>query len=177
MSTRAEGKKNEIISGLVEARECILAAAISLPAESQDKVFLGVWCVKDLLAHLVGWDFTNIEAAKEILAGKLPSFYAQHDRGWKTYNAGLVAQYRKDDFAELLASVEESHGELVGFLRTVPAEEFDKDRGLRAGRYKVTIARLLRAEISDEQKHCVQIREFGEKAGVRPSEKLYEKNV
>jgi hypothetical protein len=56
--------------------------------------------------------------------------------------------------------VEGSHGELIAYLKTVPAEEFERDRGLRAGRYKVTIARLLRAETDDEKKHCAQIREF-----------------
>lgn len=161
MSTKAQAKKDKIISGLIEARECILAAASVLPVEKQDEIFLGVWSVKDLLAHLVGWDFTNIEATKEILDGKLPSFYAHHDRDWRTY-AGLVVQYKKDDWAELLSSVEESHRRLTDSLRTVPAEEFDKDRGLRAGPYKVTIARLLQVEINDEKKHCAQTREFGE---------------
>lgn len=162
VSTKAEAKKEEIISGLIEARGCILRAASSLPTEKQDEVFLGVWSVKDLLAHLVGWDYTNIEAAREILDGKLPSFYAHYDRDWKSYNAGLVKRYKKEDFADLLSSVEDSHRELIEFLRTVPAEEFDRDRGLRAGRYKVTIARLLQVEINDEKKHCVQIRVWGQ---------------
>jgi len=51
-------------------------------------------------------------------------------------------------------------GQLIAYLRAVPAAEFNRDRGLRAGRYKVTIARLLRAETDDERKHCAQIREF-----------------
>ena len=164
MSPKAQ-VKDVIIAELIEARACILAAASALPGERQDEVFLGVWSVKDLLAHLVGWDITNVEAVKEILAGKKPGFYARYDRGWKTYNAELVARYKRDDFAELLSSVEESHRELVEFLGTIPAEEFERDRGLRAGRYKVTIARLLQAEASDEQKHCTQIREFGARAG------------
>jgi hypothetical protein len=167
----AQARKDEIISGLIGARACILAAASPLPAEKQDEVFLGIWSVKNLLAHLVGWDFTNIEAAKEILDGTLPSFYAHYDRDWESYNAGLVAEYKKDDFVELLASVEDSHRGLIEFLRAVPAEEFDRDRGLRAGQYKVTIARLLQVEINDERKHCVQIREFGERSGALVREK------
>ena len=119
MRTRSQARKEEILSGLVEARECILAAASSLPAERRDDVFLGVWSVKDVLAHLVGWDYTNLEAVKEILAGKFPSFYAHYDRDWRTYNARLVAQYRKDDFAELIQSAEESHRRLIEFLRNI----------------------------------------------------------
>ena len=171
MSTTAQAKKNDIIAELVETRRTILDAASSLPSERQDEVFLGVWSVKDLLAHLAGWDFTNIEAAKEILTGKVPSFYSHYDRDWKTYNARLVAEYKKDNYADLISSVEDSHQKLIDFVKTVPAEEFDKDRGVRFKRYKVTIARLLQAEIDDEKTHHAETKEFKDRNNPPPSEK------
>lgn len=160
MSAKAQAKKDKIIAKLVEARRKILDAAALLSPAEQDQVFLGVWSVKDLLAHLVGWDFANMEAAKALLAGQLPGFYSHHDRGWKTYNARLVAEYKKDDFADLLSSVEDSHQKLIDLLRAIPAEEFDKDRGVRFKGYKVTIARLLQVEANDEKTHHAQIEEF-----------------
>ncbi len=163
MGDEAQAKKDELLSGLVEIRRKILDTASSLPTQKQDEVFLGIWSAKDLLAHLVGWDFTNMQAAEELLAGKVPSFYSHHDRDWKTYNAGLVEEYKRDDFSELLASVRDSHQELIDFLKKIPAEEFDKDRGVRFRRYKVTIARLLQAELDDEKTHHQQLREFGER--------------
>jgi hypothetical protein len=162
MSARAQAKKDEIISELVETRRRILDAASSLSPAKQDEIFLGVWSVKDLLAHLVGWDFTNLEAAKALLAGELPDFYSHYDRDWKTYNARLVAEYKRDNFAELLSSVEGSLQQLVAFLETIPAEEFDKDRGVRYKRYKVTIARLLQAETKDGKTHYQQVKDFSE---------------
>jgi hypothetical protein len=161
VSSTTQAEKDEIISGLVETRRRILDVASCLPPEKQDEVFLGVWSVKDLLAHLVGWDFTNTEAAREILAGEVPNFYSYYDRDWKSYNARLVVEYKRDNFAYLLSSVEDSHQRLIDFLKTIPAEEFDKERGVRFKRYKVTIARLLQAEIDDEKVHHVQIKEFG----------------
>lgn len=160
MNAKAQAKKEKIISELIETRRKILDAASSLSPEKQDEVFLGVWSVKDLLAHLVGWDFTNLEAAKALLAGRLPDFYSHYDRDWKTYNARLVAEYKRDDFAELLSSVEDSLQQLTDFLETSPAEEFDKDRGVRHKGYKVTIARLFQVEIKDEKIHHRQIEEF-----------------
>lgn len=164
MSAKAQAKKDQIISEFVETRRKILDMASSLSLARQDEVFLGVWSVKDLLAHLVGWDFTNIEAAKAVLAGQLPDFYAYHDRDWQTYNARLVAEYKRDNFADLLSSVEDSSQKLVEFLKTVPAEEFDKDTGVRAGHYRVTIARLLRVEINDEKTHYTQVKEFRDRS-------------
>lgn len=160
MSAQARAKKDEIIAELIKARRKILDAAALLSPAEQDQVFLGVWSVKDLLAHLVGWDFANMEAAKALLAGQLPGFYSHYDRDWKTYNARLVAEYKKDDFADLLSSVEDSHQKLIDLIRAIPAKEFDKDRGVRFKGYKVTIARLLQVEANDEKTHHAQIEEF-----------------
>jgi uncharacterized damage-inducible protein DinB len=162
MSRQEQQEKDQIISDLIEARRKILNVAYTLPPDKRDEVFLGVWSVRDLLAHLVGWDYTNIDAVRAILNDVLPEFYAHHDRDWKTYNERLVEQCRKDDYVELLSSVENSHRELVDFLATVPADEFEKDRGIRFRRYKVTIGRLLQAEAEDEMEHHGQIEQFAQ---------------
>lgn len=156
----SQAKKDKIISGLVAARRRILDAASSLPRAQQDEVFLGIWSVKDLLAHLVGWDFANIEAAQALLAGRTPAFYSHYDRDWKTFNARLVAEYKKDNFADFLSSVEDSHQKLIDFLKTIPAEEFDRDRGVRFKGYKITIANILETEIRDEGEHHRQLRDW-----------------
>ncbi len=114
-----------------------------------------------MLAHLAGWDYANLAAAKDIQAGKLPEFYARYDKDWKTYNAELVSPYKRDDFDELLALARDSHRRLIEYLESVPAEAFEQDFGVRSGRgTRVTIARLLQAEWQDEQEHLEQIRDF-----------------
>ena len=165
MGAKALAKKSEVISGLAETRRAILDTASALAPGQQDEVFLGIWSVKDLLAHLAGWDFANLEAAQAVLRGDLPEFYAHHDRDWQTYNARLVAQHKKADWADMVAAVQESHRELVEHVRTIPAEELDREKGVRFKGYKVTIARLLQAETGDEKRHAAQIREFWGLAG------------
>lgn len=158
----AEKKKADLISGLIDTRERILAVAASLPPETQDQVFLGTWSAVDLLAHLTGWDETNLKAAKEILESELPSFYADHDRDWATYNAKLVAEFRRENYEEQLALTRETHARLLEFLKELPADELWEDRGIRARGWKVTIGRLLEAEMSDEEEHLVQLNRFVE---------------
>jgi hypothetical protein len=164
MSTKSQTTKQELLSAVIETRTAVLQAASGLSPTAQDAVFLGIWSVKDLIAHLIGWDFTYQAAAKDIQAGKLPEFYAHYNKDWKTYNAALVVKYKRDDFEELLALARDSQGQLIAYLDSVPAEAFEKDFGVRSGRnYKVTIARLLQAELKDEQEHLKQIQEFVEK--------------
>jgi len=160
---RCEINKSEILSNFSDTRTAILNEVMQLPPDARDMVFLGVWSVKDLIAHLIGWDFTNLAAAKDIQTGKLPEFYAHYDKNWKSYNAKLVAKYKRHDFDELLALACDSKLQLITYLENLPAEVFEKDFGVRTGRnYKVTIVRLLRAELKDEKEHLSQIQLFSE---------------
>jgi hypothetical protein len=163
VNKKSQIKKDQLLAELRELRTRLLTEASSLPAEKRDIVFLGIWSVKDLLAHMVGWDYTNIEAAKNVLDGKVPNFYSHQDRDWKTYNALLVKKYKRDSFDELLTAARDSQNELIEFLQTVPPRSFNKDFGVRFRGYKVTIQRLLEADAKDEQVHYQQIKDFLEK--------------
>lgn len=147
----AQAEKDAIIGGLVQARKGLLDAVRSLSPAQQDQVFLGEWTVKDLLAHLAGWDYTNREAVGEILAGQKPTFWQHYDRDWRSYNARLVAEHKREDFAEMLAATEQSHRALIEYLKTVPADEYLKRKPIRT---------LLRAETTDEEEHRQQVERF-----------------
>ena len=51
---------SELILSLAETHTAILQEASQLSSEEQNTVFLGVWSVVDLIANLVGWDFTKV---------------------------------------------------------------------------------------------------------------------
>ncbi len=155
-----EVPKDVLISKLVAARAKIVEAARALPAGRRDEVFLGEWSVMDLLAHLIGWDYTYPGAVDELLLGERPSFYAQYDEDWATYNRYLVRQYFRPDWAELLGAVNESHQKLLDYLQTLPEDEFNKDHGVHEAGKPLTIARLLKGEVKDNEEHYRQIREW-----------------
>jgi len=161
VSPIAQARKDALIANLAEARKNILNAASALPAKQRDEIFLGSWSVKDLLAHLIGWDYTNIQAVKAILANKVPVFFSHYDKDWRTYNARLVTRYKLNNFRQLVRAVEKSHRDLITLLQSVPAKEFSKDRGLRSDGEKVTITRILQVELDDERVHHQQIVKFG----------------
>lgn len=154
-------RKEEIIAGLREARRRIGQAAADLPPDRQDEVFLGVWSVKDLLAHLIGWDFTNIEAVRDIRAAQAPRVFQHWDPDWVKYNAELVRRHKLDDMGELLGAMERSHRGLVDFVRTVPEDEIEKDFGIRSpDGTNITVEWFLQFEIDDEGRHYQQIQEW-----------------
>jgi len=157
-----EEQKATLISNFTDTRSSILRAAGSIPDDRIDEVFVGSWGILELLAHLRGWDLTNIQAAKDILSGKVPDFYAESDKDWASYNAKLVSQHREADLESMIASVDSSRSDLVALLNQLDAKDIFGDHGVRRGSYKVTIARLIEAETKDEIEHLDQIRRFME---------------
>lgn len=160
MRRTIENRKDELIKGLVDARRSIMAAVQALPADRVEEVFLGTWCVKDLLAHMIGWDFTNLEAIQEIISERAPGFFQYYDKDWRSYNARLVAMYRKEALDILLEDVEASHHQLIRCLQTLSAEEVVNGKAKSAKGRTVTIRNLLLSETGDERLHAEQVRRF-----------------
>jgi hypothetical protein len=154
MHGKAQARKDRLIADLTEARRFILDTVSALSPAQQDEVFLGAWSVKDLLAHLVGWDYANLEAIQAVRAGRRPAYWAHYDRDWKTFNAHLVATYRREEMADLLAEIALSHRQLIDAVEAVPAEELYLEQG------QESVAAILRVEVRDEREHGRQIREF-----------------
>ena len=152
-----EEKRAKLVNQMRDVRGRILAKASRLPSEHEDDVFLGTWSMKDLLAHLVGWDRTNLAAAKSILKGDLPEFYAHHDPDWSTFNDQLVTKYKCDYLRELIAKARGTHTELIQFIMSIAASELYKDRGIRIKGYKVILARLLQVQKEDDEQHFKEV--------------------
>jgi hypothetical protein len=152
--------KDSLISDWLSIRKSLIEAAFSVPAANQNNIFLGIWSIKDLLAHLIGWDYTNLEAIKRVIASELPAFYHEYDKDWRNYNARLVLEFKSENYADLLEAVKISHNKVIGYLTTLPASHIEEDYGVRFKGYKVTVARLLQAEIDDEKTHLKQVQDF-----------------
>lgn len=151
-------RKQELIQGLTAARQRILDLVASVPPDKLDEVFLGVWSVKDLLAHLIGWDQANIEAVGDIRAGLAPRVFKHWDPEWANYNAELVRRQRRERLDEMLADMHVSHAALLECLAAVPPHEVDQDFGIRSpSGANITVGWFLQFEIDDEGQHADQI--------------------
>lgn len=167
MRLSVDEKKRLLLSEFSEWRQHILDTAALIPPDYHDQAFLGIWSIKDLLAHLIGWDYANIEAVKAVIEGKLPEFYGYIDKDWRSYNARLVGLYKKDTVFELIRDARVSHRALNDQVAEIPAKELFGDKGVRYRGYKVTLARLIEADIKDARIHSEQIREFMARIGIK----------
>lgn len=157
MPVRVEERKRQLIDGLVIARSKVMEAARAIPASQVEEKFLGVWSIKDLVAHLIGWDYTNLQAVKEIMDGQPLAFFQYFDKDWGSYNRRLVAQYIRKSLDELLMDAEISNRHLVDYLDTLTARDIVHGKASRENGRRITIRNLLQSETRDELKHAEQI--------------------
>src|SRR5688572_7437872 len=54
-----------LIDALEDQRERLVALALSVPPELRRTPFVGKWSLHELIAHLIGWDRTNINTVDE----------------------------------------------------------------------------------------------------------------
>jgi hypothetical protein len=160
MESSPPKKKTVILQNLKEVRAQIMETTLSMPKEKLDQPFLGVWTLKDLLAQLVGWDFSNLDAIKNLLSGKLPAFFHYVDKDWQKYNAQLAERYRAQDFQSLLQALNESHAKLIECIEELPDEIFENDHGVEYQGNLITVSRLLEIEAQDERTRLSLMRAF-----------------
>jgi hypothetical protein len=156
-NARLESQKRALIEALAAARASVLEALALIPPGRLSLPFLGSWSALDLLAHLQGWDITNWQAVQQIVDGQYPAFFQHYDKDWRSYNARLVAQYRREDFESQLAETRQSHAELLAFLDSLPAQILVNGKARRETGRSVSIHNLLKAEASDERHHADQV--------------------
>lgn len=99
---------------------------------ARHRLFWAVGRSRNILARLGGWDYANMEAIAAVRSGQLPAFYAHYDPDWRSFNAGLVRQYRQASLAEAIAAAEASHVALLSAAEAIPAEALFLDYGVRS---------------------------------------------
>ncbi|HEU0072539.1 MAG TPA: DinB family protein [Dehalococcoidia bacterium] len=155
-NTRTQVELQALITEFDRVRAELIEAVLSVPRELRDVAFVGIWDLRDVIAHTVGWDYTNIEALPDFRAGRLPVFFARYDTDWAAINADLIARYRLKDWDALVASLRESQTAFTGALRDL--SDVDLDNVALWGKRRITLRGMMRAVSRDESEHVAQIR-------------------
>jgi hypothetical protein len=141
---------------------CVEAFAGSVAA-LDERVFLRKvtdWTVRDIVAHLVGWNRHILRGAKQILRCELPFYDVDPGSDYSKVNAALVREYGDTDRSVLLENLAASAGELTAFLRAIDPVEWDRDFGVRHKGEKLTVKSTVNDLIGDYDHHRRQLEEL-----------------
>jgi len=128
-----------------------------LNEEHLDEVWLGTWSIKDIVAHILGWQTEMAPALERITRGERPIPEGVSYEDVDAWNARFAAARRGTEASDLLLDLDKSHERFMHLADAVPEERF------QVGRTAYTIVNLNSAHHYKE--HGDQIRAWRESTG------------
>lgn len=113
----------ELVEKLKEARSEFIKLVESFPKEKREEVLFDKWCLKDLLAHLTGWNIHQIKALEHLVAGKqfeLPKNLKN------SINIDFVQERLDRSFEKVYQEFLEASQELVETYENTPSKLWHK---------------------------------------------------
>jgi len=142
-----------------------LLTEFDLARERMRRVLVGIdpgleiypaWTVKELLAHLAGWDDATILALQALEAGDEPPLLAM--RGIDFYNAQTVAERAELNSEQIVKEWELVREQLVQLLNEMPDELVPK-RVVSPWGAIMPVATLIQIMIDHEEEHAEVVEE------------------
>jgi hypothetical protein len=143
--------KTQLLQQFDEARGKMRATLAGIDAHME--IYPG-WTIKELLAHLAGWDDATIAALKAFTSGGAPPVPAA--RGLDVYNAETVAERATLDYEHIVKEWEWVREQLLVLLDEMPSENLEMKIVTPWGR-STTVARLVAIMAEHEEEHAADV--------------------
>lgn len=145
-------ERDQLISDLDQAR----ADMRSLLEEiDKNRKIYPLWTIREILAHIAGWDDAIIASLRAHIAGDVPEVSAP--RGIDAYNAQTVETREGLDYDHIIREYESTRETLKQFLRDMPENRFRASFTLPWGPTG-TVTQVIDIFSSHELEHAHEIR-------------------
>ncbi len=136
-------------------------AELSATVEKLDtELFLhhpGTWSPRDIVAHLIGWNYAVVEGSEQLRRGELPFYDGDPGEDYSRVNAELVSRYSSTDRAVLRQELAVSAAALADYLAALDAATWSRDSGVRHRGEALSILGTVDELIADYDHHRHQI--------------------
>jgi len=149
---------NEFISSVEGLAKCVS----SLPEESFLEN-LKKWSLRDIVAHLVGWNRYITAGSIQIMRGELPFYDDDPGENFCNVNAELIREHSTKNREKLLEELLSTADGLKQFLESLDTKDWDHDFGVRHNGQIITIKNTVDELIADYLHHTVQIKDWARK--------------
>ena len=146
-----ESEKQALIKQLDEARARLEKL---LPDVDPAKEIYPGWTIRQLLAHITGWDDSSIESLRAHVAGQPPATPA--DRGIDEYNARTVTSRQSLDLEHVIKECRQTRQILKKVIAEMPEDKFSQKFVLAWGA-RGTVTGLVNIFIEHEREHTDDI--------------------
>ena len=111
--------KDEMIVSLDESRQIMRAVLRDLQSASSSRgEIYPAWTIKEMLAHLTGWDLSSTATLNAYTQGETPQTPAAADRGFVRFNAGNIRAHEDLSLEQMMQAWEEAREAFKQAIRT-----------------------------------------------------------
>jgi hypothetical protein len=125
-------------------------------AEMNQSGAVGVWSVKDALAHIAFWERYIVRVVKAARCGETPQLDAEDST--ESRNASVVAQYYLTPMGAVVASWNEAREDLLDQLAGLPQEDLNDPDRFPWSEGRSLLERIAANSYEHEREHIEQIR-------------------
>ena len=111
------------------------------------------WSVRDVVAHLIGWNRYTIEGCRDILRGVRPFYLDDDCYDFCNVNAASVQKYASPCRHELLSKLDTSFNELKGYLLLLSPSQWCEDTAVKHEWVTITVENTVLGLRDDYEKH------------------------
>ncbi len=117
---------------------------------------VGVWSVKDVLAHLAYWQRYAVAILVAVARGETPNLTG--DDRTERNNASVVAQYYQRSFAATIADWQAAREDLLDHLEQLADQDLNDPERFAWSNGRTLLDRIAGNSYDHEQEHIEQIR-------------------
>ena len=118
------GAKEDLLKQGEEEFRALKAAVTGLDERRMTEVWLGMWSVKDILAHIAGWHRELGPAIDRMARGERPIPEGTSYEDVDSWNARFAAAKQAAPVSEVLRELDASHASFMAQAAKVPEERF-----------------------------------------------------
>ena len=149
-------ERSQLIAELDQAHQATQALLRDLEtAHQSNRELYPTWTIKELLAHLTGWDDACIASLQALASGTAPATPAL--RGIDFYNKTTVLERQALSLAQVIQEWEATRVVFIRMLRELP-EEKARDIFVYPWGPEGSVAELVAIFVEHEQEHAQEIR-------------------
>ncbi len=129
-----------------------------LDADALERVWFGSWSVRDIVAHVLGWEREMTAALQRLARGERPTPEGIDYSNTDEWNAKFAGRYRQIGAPTVLAAWAQTHMNYVKAAQAVSDDRFGEGK---------TANRLLEASgYGHYREHAAPIREWRQREGL-----------
>ena len=150
--------KDVTLAKVEDGFKALLASVEGLDDDAMSKVFFDQWSVKDILAHISGWQREMTGAMERMARGEKPTPEGVDYSNSDDWNARFSSVMRQQNATTVLADLRQSFANYARAARGIPADRYGEGK---------TVNRLLETSgFGHYDEHLPAIKEYRKSLGV-----------